>query len=102
MQDPMMFNNPMGYNFNTTNQPVEQVAMKKLPNPQNYKIVKCKNFDMGKNIYEYNIIYIKKYLLLQVIANIKTSALSLMVKQNSEPRTKIPFSMLIKQTIIIL
>jgi hypothetical protein len=40
----------MGYNFNTTNQPVEQVAMKKLPNPQNYKIVKCKNFDMGKNI----------------------------------------------------
>ncbi len=98
----MMFNNPMGYNFNSTNQPVEQVAMKKLPNPQNYKIVKCKNFDMGKNIYEYNIIYIKKYLLLQVIANIKTSALSLMVKQNSEPKTKIPFSMLIKQTIIIL
>ena len=26
-------------------QPVEQVAIKKLPNPQNYKIVKCKNFE---------------------------------------------------------
>ena len=43
----MMFNNAMGYNFNVSNQPIEQVAMKKLPNPQNYKIVKCKNFETG-------------------------------------------------------
>ena len=34
-------NQPNFYN----NQPIEQVAIKKLPNPQNYKIVKCKNFD---------------------------------------------------------
>jgi hypothetical protein len=47
MQDPM-FNNSMGYGFNQGSQPIEQVAMKKLPNPQNYKIVKCKNFEMGK------------------------------------------------------
>ena len=26
-------------------QPLEQMAIKKLPNPQNYKIVKCKNFE---------------------------------------------------------
>lgn len=32
-------------------QPVEQFAIKKLPNPQNYKIVKCKNFEAtGKMI----------------------------------------------------
>jgi hypothetical protein len=28
--------------------PTDQVhAMKKLPNPQNYKIVKCKNHELG-------------------------------------------------------
>ena len=34
-------------NNNNNSQQVEQNAIKKLPNPQNYKIVKCKNFDMG-------------------------------------------------------
>lgn len=34
--------------------PLDQVhAMKKLPNPQNYKIVKCKNYDSG-SIYNYS------------------------------------------------
>ena len=49
MQDPMMLSNLMGYpqNFDNNQSPVEQVAIKKLPNPQNYKIVKCKNFEMG-------------------------------------------------------
>ena len=45
----MMLSNLMGYpqNFDNNQSPVEQVAIKKLPNPQNYKIVKCKNFEMG-------------------------------------------------------
>jgi hypothetical protein len=54
--ESMLFNNNnmnmnMNYqqqNFqnNGNNNPPEN-AIKKLPNPQNYKIVKCKNFDMG-------------------------------------------------------
>ena len=48
----MNFGNVMNYqqnlNNSSSNQPIEQIAIKKLPNPQNYKIVKCKNFEMGK------------------------------------------------------
>ncbi len=37
--------------YNQQQQPIEQFAIKKLPNPQNYKIVKCKNFETtGSNI----------------------------------------------------
>lgn len=34
-------NNPNNNNFNNN---------KKLPNPANFKIVKCKNFEKGKNL----------------------------------------------------
>ena len=60
----MNMNNP--YNINQ----VEQLAIKKLPNPQNYKIVKCKNFESGI------------YLITKEAVNMETSALLLMENQN--------------------
>ena len=38
----------MNFNQLLNNQMDQAQAIKKLPNPQNYKIVKCKNFDIGK------------------------------------------------------
>ena len=49
MQDNSSLDNNM-INFNQfLNNPIDQAqVIKRLPNPQNYKIVKCKNFDTGK------------------------------------------------------
>jgi hypothetical protein len=35
--------------MNTPNDVIVPNGAKKLPNPTNYKIVKCKNFEKGKN-----------------------------------------------------
>lgn len=40
----MMFGNDNGFSSNSSNN------LKKLPNPANYKIVKCKNFERGNVI----------------------------------------------------
>ena len=40
--------NSMNPNFNNTSSDDQSSPNKKIPNPQNYKIVKCKNFDRGK------------------------------------------------------
>lgn len=55
------------------NDPFDQSeAIKRLPNPQNYKIVKCKNFDSGNLTYNYQ----------KAAVNMVIHVLSLTVKLN--------------------
>ena len=48
MQESPYENNMMNFNQFPSNPLDQNQAIKRLPNPQNYKIVKCKNFETGK------------------------------------------------------
>ena len=47
-----------GMNMNMTTNPV-----KKMPNPSNYKIVKCKNYESGNQFTSFSLVFFKGILL---------------------------------------